>query len=385
VRVLFASTRGAGHFTPLVPLAAACAERGHDVTFAGPPELAEPVAQAGFSFEPFADPPADELGEVWAPVPSLPPDEQNAVVVGEIFGRLNTAAALPGLTETCARRRPDVVVRDPSQFAAAIAAELAGVPHARVAVGLAATEAWSVGLAAARVDEARAAAGLPADPEGRKLLDTPYLTAFPASLENPAATPPRATHRFRDPAWHAEPGPDADRWAPRHDHDVPLVYVTFGSVAGGMPMTRPAYAAAIEAVADLPVRVLLTVGRAGDEAVSGTLPRNVTVERWVPQGDVLAHADAVVHHGGSGSTLGSLAAGVPGVIVPLFADQPANAERVEASGAGFVAPPDAGAIHTLLGRVLADPACAEAAQRIAAELRDHPPVDAAVDALEALA
>jgi UDP:flavonoid glycosyltransferase YjiC (YdhE family) len=385
VRVLFASTRGAGHFTPLVPLAAACAARRHDVAFAGPPELAEPVAQAGFAFAPFADPPADDLGEVWSRVPSLSPQEQNAVVVGEIFGRLNTAAALPGLTAACERLRPDVVVRDPSQFAAAIAAELAGVPHARVAIGLAATEEWSVGLAATRVDEARAAAGLPADPGGRRLLDTPYLTAFPASLENPASAPPPVTHRFRDPAWDAEPGPDADRWRPEHDHDVPLVYITFGSVAGGLPMTRPAYAAAVEAVADLPVRALLTVGPAGADAVSGPLPRNVAVEPWVPQADVLAHAAAAVHHGGSGSTLGALAAGVPAVVVPLFADQPVNAERVEACGAGFVAPPDAGAIHALLGRVLADAACAEAARHVASELRAHPPVEAAVDALAALA
>ena len=44
-------------------------------------------------------------------------------------------------------------------------------------------------------------------------------------------------------------------------------------------------------------------------------------------------------HGGSGTTLGALAAGLPLVIVPLFADQPANAKRVAEVGAGLVVEP----------------------------------------------
>ena len=63
------------------------------------------------------------------------------------------------------------------------------------------------------------------------------------------------------------------------------------------------------------------------------------VERFVPQADVFGHASLVVTHGGSGTTLGALAAGLPLVVVPLFADQPDNARRVEAVGAGVIAEP----------------------------------------------
>jgi UDP:flavonoid glycosyltransferase YjiC (YdhE family) len=47
VRVLFASTRGAGHFNPLVPFADACLRHDHEVLVAGPPSLAGVVEGHG--------------------------------------------------------------------------------------------------------------------------------------------------------------------------------------------------------------------------------------------------------------------------------------------------------------------------------------------------
>ena len=77
--------------------------------------------------------------------------------------------------------------------------------------------------------------------------------------------------------------PDGGRAA----SDEPLVYVTFGSVAGSFPQALPAYGLALSAVAELPVRVLLTVGRDLDLDALPAAPDNVRVERWVPQQDVL--------------------------------------------------------------------------------------------------
>ena len=88
------------------------------------------------------------------------------------------------------------------------------------------------------------------------------------------------------------------------------------------------------------MRVLLTVGRELDLDALPPAPENVRVERWVPQQDVLGHAAAAVVHGGSGSTLGAIAAGVPLVVVPLFADQPQNARRVAEVGAGLAVEPN---------------------------------------------
>ena len=117
----------------------------------------------------------------------------------------------------------------------------------------------------------------------------------------------------------------------------PLVYVSFGSVTAGghLPFYPALYRAAIEALAPLPARFLLTVGEERDHAELGALPPNVTVERWVPQDEVLPRAAAVVTHGGLGSTLGALAHGVPLVVLPLFSlDQWFNAAAVARAGAG---------------------------------------------------
>jgi UDP:flavonoid glycosyltransferase YjiC (YdhE family) len=379
VRVLLSSTRGAGHFYPLVPFAEAWRRQGHELLAAGPPSLADAAGAAGYAFWPFADPPEDELGEVWSRVPSLSPDEQNLMVIREVFARLDAAASLPRLRDACAEWRPDVVLREPNEYGSAVAAELHGIPHARVAVGLSAMEELGLRIAGSTIDELRHSVGLPADPRAEILRRSPYLTVFPRSLEDPAVPAQPHTLRFRDPGWDQPAAELPDWWTSSH---TPLVYVTFGSVAGAMEMTAHVYAMAMEAVADLPVRVLLTVGHGADLDAFPLAPANVRVERWVPQADVLAHATAVVCHGGSGSTLGALAAGLPLVMVPLFADQPHNARRVGAVGAGITVPsPSPGAIQAALVSVLEDPSYRSAARGLAAEMRSQPPVDASVGVL----
>ena len=111
---------------------------------------------------------------------------------------------------------------------------------------------------------------------------------------------------------------------PSHPRD--LVYVSFGSEAPESHWFPGLYRDAIEALADFPV--LLTIGDRRDPAEFGPLPRRVRVERWVAQDEVMPRAAAVVGHGGSGSTLTALAAGVPLALVPLFVDGPENARRV---------------------------------------------------------
>jgi len=160
-------------------------------------------------------------------------------------------------------------------------------------------------------------------------------------------------------------------------------------VAGSFPQALPVYDVAMRAVAGLPVRVLLTVGRDLDLDALPAAPDNVRVEPWVPQQDVLGHAAAAVVHGGSGSTLGAIAAGVPLVVVPLFADQPQNARRVAEVGAGLAVEPnreDVGAtarpLRDAIESVLSEPSYGERARALADELRAEPPVDEAVPLFE---
>ncbi|MFC0112242.1 glycosyltransferase [Kibdelosporangium aridum] len=177
----------------------------------------------------------------------------------------------------------------------------------------------------------RESLGLPGDPDGENLHRAPSFSLLPPSLEVPRAEAGPEVHRFRVPA-AAGSAPLRDWWA---NDDAPLVYATFGTVAAGVPFAAAAFRTVVEALAELPVRVLVTVGDSGDPSTWSALPPNVHVERWVPQQDVLVHAAAMVCHGGTGTVLGGLAAGVPMVVVPQFADQPDNAERVAAVSAGI--------------------------------------------------
>jgi UDP-N-acetylglucosamine transferase subunit ALG13 len=218
---------------------------------------------------------------------------------------------------------PHLLVHECYEFAGPIAAERHGVRTARVALGLASTEDWVTELAAPAVGDMRRDAGLaPATERGPALLSM----VVPALDDGPA-------ERFRDAAPPAAPALPA--WW--DDADAPLVYVTLGSVTGSLPFFPALYDRVLEALAALPVRVLLTIGRDGDRSALGPLPGNAHVEAWVAQHEVLPHAAAVVSHAGYGTTLGALEHGVPLVMLPLFAgDQWRTARRVEQVGAGVV-------------------------------------------------
>jgi UDP:flavonoid glycosyltransferase YjiC (YdhE family) len=111
---------------------------------------------------------------------------------------------------------------------------------------------------------------------------------------------------------------------------------------------------------------------------------------------VLDEAELVVCHGGSGTLFGALAAGVPVVVVPLFADQFENGRRVAGCGAGLVIEPehedangprrvigdeDAPRIVDAINAVLGTASYGRNARRIALEMAAAPTVDQVLEAL----
>ena len=94
-------------------------------------------------------------------------------------------------------------------------------------------------------------------------------------------------------------------------------------------------AAAIEALRDEPVRVIVTLA---DAHGVGELPQapNVRIERFVAHGPVLQHAAAVICHSGMGIVQKAIAARVPIVAVPFGRDQPEVGRRIAESGTGVL-------------------------------------------------
>jgi MGT family glycosyltransferase len=142
---------------------------------------------------------------------------------------------------------------------------------------------------------------------------------------------------------------------------------------------------AVGALGSLPVRGLVTTGPAVDPAGVPAAP-NVRVVEAAPHAEVLRHAAAVVTHGGHGTVIKALAAGVPLVVVPMGRDQLDVAARVAASGAGIRLKPSVkpAKLAAAIAEVLRDPSYRDAAGRLAEAIAAETADDRAVAELEAL-
>ncbi len=386
MRVLFATTAGLGHFRPQVPLARAVRAAGHEVLVAAPASFAAHVSGSGLEHAPFADADPAELGRVFGALPDLTPEEANHRVVSEVFGRLDAQAALPALTALVESWRPDLVVREPAEVASLAAAEAAGVPHVLSGIGIGRLHAWMVEGLADPLRDLAALAGIPGRDLAAAVRGEQVFTTLPASFDEPDPAMAHDPVRYRtEPDGAAVPHLPA--WG---DPDAPLVYVTFGSVAAGQPTIEPIYALVLDALAGLDARILLTTGTHGDPDGLRPWPANARVERWWPQEALMPAgaepvAAAMVGHGGFGTTTTALAAGVPQVVVPLFAsDQWLNARRVADVGAGLAVEAGPGLGERLPGAVRAvldDGTYRGAARRLADEMSALPTVAATVERL----
>ena len=374
VRVLFSCRPLTGHLYPLVPLARAAAEAGHEVAFA----TAEPALSdaRGKGFAAFSAGPGREAREAFVgthpDLRALGPEEHRAVFFTQLFVGLELAPRLRDLRVIIERWTPDVIVHEVAEPAAPIAATAAGLPYVTSGFGPLLSPAIAAQVGRAAAPHWRGA-GLAPHPRGG-LYEHLYLDPCPPALQVAAihdvpAVPMRVT-----------PLPTA-----RSAGTQPAtVYVTFGTVWN---RDLDAFRVVLAALSAHAVDVVVTLGADGDPAALGAQPDNVHVHRFIAQEELLPRCDAVISHGGAGTMLGALAHGLPLLLLPQGADQHYNAERVVAAGAGLsVAPAQATtatiarAVDTLLG----DATLRAGAQRVAAEIASMPGADSAVAHLQAL-
>ena len=205
------------------------------------------------------------------------------------------------------------------------------------------------------------------------------LVLTSAGFDFPGAVPANARYVgavLDDPAWAAGGSVSTDT------DERPLVLVamssTFQDQVGCLQRI-------IDALATLPVDTIVTTGPAVDPADLAA-PAGVTVVRAAPHSEVLRHAAAVVTHGGHGTVVRTLAAGVPLVVLPHGRDQADNARRVTARGAGIALKrtADGAAIADAVRRVLDDASFRDAAERLGTTIREDAAGDALVRELEDL-
>ena len=384
MRVLLASTSGGGHVQPLVSFARALVERGHEVAFVAAPSASTTRVSEDFRFFPGGSPDEEVAHAFWSDVASLGRSAASRAVEREWFAGLCLSSMLAPVERVVQEWRPDLVLREPCEYASAIVADRAGLRHATVGI--------STGIAESSVLSDIVSEDLDAYSPGlaRRLRGAPFLTGMPESLD-PTVFP--TTIRYR--RWAASSGSSLPGWWT--DSQAPLVYLTMGTVLGASQDLWGLLEGAATELGRLGLRVLVTTGARVPEGRFEEVPASVHVESWVPQDDVVGAASVVVCHGGSGTTYGALAAGVPLVFLPVMADQLTNARLVAEAGAGVSLLEEAGsalenvaALERAIGRLgdvvsllLAETGHRDRARLIAGEMAAQPSLGDALGRLAA--
>jgi UDP:flavonoid glycosyltransferase YjiC (YdhE family) len=352
VRVLVVASPLTGHVLPLVPVATALCDAGHDVVVgtsgngltACPPELAPTDVAPGLRLGPL-------FLRTIARHPRLARAEMagraGTRAVGLLFGAVGERMA-DGVAALAARFAPDLVVHEPLAPAGADAAARQRVPAV-----LAEGNLFDAGqlLAATLAHYRPARKGFPPPAE--------VLTTAPRSLVGPRAGRPvrfvPCSPERPFPPEFAAPG------------DRPRVLVSRSTVAD--PRRERLMTTVARAAAGTDLDVVLV--RPDRRVTRRPLPPNVRTTSWLPFPAVLPAAAGIVHHGGAGTVLTALAAGVPQLVVHGAGDRRVNAELVAARGAGIAT--DVGDLSAAqLDQLVGDEGLRVAAREVAAEIAAMP-------------
>ncbi len=361
MRILFSSLGAYGHLFPLVPLALAARELGHQAIIGTAATLHPALAAAGLDVTAIGLS-LDEAVETARNRGLTDP----ADMYFEVFGHLLPTTMMADLQPVLAAGEIDLVVHGLASPIAAIAARLAGVPTAVAAYGRFPGPPLSEVMFPAYREMAAQYGVAVSEP---RTMDGPFIDICPPSLQLSGFAPPSPTLLTRPVSW--SPPEPLPRVLEQRDPERPLVYVTLGTVFAAPEI----FSVIIDGVAREEVDLLVTTGPNVDPAQLGEVPGNVTVLRWAPQDAILPLANVVVHHGGSGTTLGAAGHGIPQLLLPQGGDQHPNAGALVQAGCGLqldTGRDDAAAVASAVRTLLQDQAIATAARRLAAEIAAMP-------------
>lgn len=368
----------------MLPLARSLSDAGHEVAFCAPVRFGSVVEGAGFEHIAVG---ADYLqSDAAAPT-------DNAEAISELEVKMfveSPPTVASDLVRLFEDRRPDAMIVDVIEFGAMAACEAAQVPWAALITG--SRSFRSPGMLPFNPEERdrfleqmieapkrtrRQAVGLSddgLDPNERPYDRTMALLMAPPSFEV-APTPMLGHTGFRlRPEVHFSDAPPIPASIGR---ERPVVAISFGTLFGTVAL----YEAAISASLELDVDVLAATG-----FELGIEHERLTVVPWVSMDALMAVTDVFVHHGGWGSTANGLITGTPSVAIPLGAEQPENAFRLNSVGAGIML--ERGDIPAELPgaitQILENPVYRLNAERFAREIEAMPSASEVVPLLERL-
>ena len=424
-KIVLSTAGTAGDLNPFVAIALELKARGHKPFIATQREFQATVEDEGIGFYPLRPSMADVRDEL-----GLDPSEiiERTTRVSTGLGFAVRHIAMPFLRRTfddmmAATADADLVVTHTSAFAARLAAEKRGLPWLSAALSpftfmsacdpplLSAAPAMKVlrDMTGARSDAAllqivklattswtrkfqrlRIELGMPksANPlfegqfsrQGTLGLYSPLFGAAQADFPEECTL---TGFCFFDHRHGAPQSLSPDILAFLRAGPAPLVF-TLGSALVLDP--GDFYDVSVAVAHRLGQRAIILVGPEAASVRAGkSAPENVFVADYAPHSELFPHAAAIIHHGGMGTTAQALRAGKPQLVVPHFADQPDNANRVLRLGVGSTVAAAAytpGRARRELSALLASPAYGVRAVELARALRKEDGTACAVDIIE---
>ncbi|CAE7228057.1 UGT2B4 [Symbiodinium pilosum] len=152
-----------------------------------------------------------------------------------------------------------------------------------------------------------------------------------------------------------EPFPaEVESWIESVPDDMPIVYVSYGTI---VRLTPERVAAAIAALTSTTHYTLWALPKPQQVGLPDTLPPSIMIHHWIPTARALAHpkVKAFVSHCGGNSAVESMAMGKPLIGYPQFGDQMAVCRRIADAGAGVTGPQGGWVQVEDVRQVLGDP------------------------------
>ncbi|MEU8821637.1 glycosyltransferase [Actinoplanes sp. NPDC048796] len=367
MKVLFSAVPSQGHFYPLLPLARAFARRGDQVAVLSAAALADDVAVEGFEHLQAGPAPDALFLEAARRTGTDAAAGTSPAAVAEFFAGARLDLGGDAALELARAWQPDLIVNEMFDLVGVFVAAGLDVPLATVSTGPGVPPEFLGAIAANAAPrfDARGFTAPTALPAGRWLLETcpPDLGA--------SRTPTTAERWTLRPEPHQ--GPATAGPVPAPTPGRPRVLVTLGSHFAAPDVVGKLLDDLTGGDDPLAVDFLATTLPGTDASAVPHKSPHATVLPFQPLAQLLPGVSAALIHGGAGTTLGSLAAGVPLVVWPQGADQPVQAAAVNQAGCGIglaPGPVDPETLREAVRKVVTDPAYAAGAARIQGQIAD---------------
>jgi UDP:flavonoid glycosyltransferase YjiC (YdhE family) len=395
MRALITSVPGHGHLGPLIPLAIAIRDAGHEVTIATSAGFRDVLDSHGVAFEP--------CGPVWRES-----DFGRNLTMPHVLADLAkfldtevTSRVIKDVGAIVARWQPDLIVSNDYEPNGRVIAERAGIPFVLASSSPRVPRTLRERLHSRVLRPSRRAGGLPEAGELDYTLRWLQLCFSPPGhmfFGPNDGMPAEAANQFGIRPQIAEfgapfaPPVEPQTWDPR-----PTALCTFGTVFNKDPALLRMV---IAAVAPRVRRLVFVLGPGLEPASLNPLPAGVELHANVALSSILPFVDYVVTHGGTATLAALHLQGKPCLLLPIGADQIINAaacQRTRLSVVRFHTPAavNAGAypivpltqacVEQAFDELIRNPEYRVRSEQFRHSLEELPPMQYAVQLLEQLA